>query len=358
MIRLPVSIGEALDKLTILDIKVQKIQNPTKRAFCQQEYDILHEELQSYVEKHGFYYTLLRNVNLSIWEMQDDIRERPNPQKCVDILDKNDMRFRIKDIINYSVNSYLREQKGYQKRRALIIGHLGLGDHIGMIGAVRYIAMQHDETVLVCKKQNAENVRAFFADNPTITLWTVDGMYIYGEWPMHNERGEIVRYDMSEWTNIYRSGFYKSPNAGFEDLPRPFYVDMGIDPEVRHTYFYIPTSDNAKSLYEKVREQSYIFVQQKSSSHLTKLVTWDTNEILTIDPNVNMYPKEHMWYSLAQACVDQPFLDYIELIKHANEIHTVDSSFYCISCYLPLEAQVKRCYARETGAFIPTYTFN
>lgn len=358
MIRLPVSIGEAIDKLTILEIKCKRIRDETRRQHCQTEYDLLYEELKDYVNNLPFYYKQLYTVNDEIWVMQDTIRACPDPQKCVDILDKNDMRFRIKDVINRAAKSYIREQKGYPARRALVIGHMGIGDHIGLIGAVRYIAMQHDETVVVCKRQYATNVQSFFADNPTIKLWVVEGGYLQGKNPSETERGECVEYDSEDWTTVYRSGFYKLPHSGFEDLPKNFYIDMGIDPAVRHTHFHIPNTENALAMYQRVRTQPYIFVQQQSSSHFTELVTWDKDEILTIDPNVNLYPNDHPWHILAQSFVNQPFIDYVELIKHAKEIHTIDSSFYCLSCYIPLEAEVKRCYSRETGAFIPTYDFS
>lgn len=358
MIRLPVSIGEAIDKLTILDIKCKRIEDPERKGHCKIEYDLLQQELKEYVDSMPFYYKQLYTINDEIWLMQDDIRARPDPQKCVDIVDKNDMRFRIKDVINQSVRSYIREQKGYPARRALVIGHMGIGDHIGLIGAVRYIAMQHDETVVVCKRYNGGNVQAFFADNPTIKLWLVDGPYLLEKYPSNTQQGEVVVYNPDDWTNVYRSGFYKLPNAGFDDLPKTFYIDMGMDPAIRHTHFHVPVSATAKDLYETIRNEPYIFVQQRSSSHMTDLVKWDINEILTIDPNINLYPSDHIWHDRAQMFVNKHFLEYVETIKHAKEIHTVDSSFYCLSCYLPLDAVVKRCYARETGAFIPAYDFS
>ena len=338
MIRLPVSIGEALDKLTILDIKVHKIEDPVKKDYCKQESDLLREELRPYIEKCGFYFKLLREVNLEIWEMQDSIRERPDSQKCVDILDKNDMRFRIKDIVNRAAQSAIREQKGYPLRKALIVHHLGLGDHIGMIGAVRYIALQYDETHVVCKPTNIDNVRSFFADNPTIKI--------------------VLEPESPTYTRVYRSGHYTASPQLYTDLPSCFYRDMGIDPQIRHTYFYIPTTPAAVDMYAKLADIPYRFVQQTSSSHTAQLVTWNIDNILTLDPNTNLYSSDHPWHALAEMCVNRPFLDYTETLKHAEEVHTVESSFYCLACYLPLEAKIKRCYARESGIFIPTYTFN
>lgn len=340
MIRLPVSIGEALDKLTILDIKVEKIQDPKKKDYCRQEYDLLYGELQPYIERNTFYFKLLRDVNLEIWNIQDTVRENPDPQKCVDILNKNDMRFRIKDVINRSLQSTIREQKGYPMRRALVIHHLGLGDHIGMIGAVRYIALQYDETHVISKPNNLENVRSLFSDNPTITVVC--------------EPNSEANY----YTNIYRSGCYCQSPHPYTDLPSCFYRDMGMDPQIRHTHFYVPTTSGANEMYKMLSGVPYRFVQQTSSSHTTPLVTWNIDDVLTIDPNTNLYPKDHRWYSIAESCVNKPFLDYTKVIAHADEIHTVESSFYCLACYIPLDAKVKRCYARETGAFIPKYTFN
>jgi hypothetical protein len=355
MIRLPVSIGEGLDKLTILDIKVQKIQDAEKKAHCQYEYDLLWNELKEYVSSCEFYYNRLRDINLQIWEMQDDIRSRPDPRKCVDILDKNDMRFRIKNILNQTAGSAIQEQKGYPTRRALFIGHMGLGDHIGLIGAVRYVATQYDETVVVCKSRNAENVASFFADNSTIKLWIVNNPYVRD--PGDTWAGEAVLFDPTMYAAVYRSGFYAHPREGFDDLPKNFYRDMKIDPSIRHTYFHVPITPGARELFEHVRDVPYIFVQQTSSSHSTELVTWDINTILTIDPNTNLYPEHHEWYVLAQRFVNQKFIDYTLVLQNAKEVHSVDSSFYCLACYLPLKAEIKRCYSRETGAFIATYDF-
>ena len=69
-ISLPVSLGEALDKLTILDIKLQKIQDQ-RRQDVQKEYDLLDTTLISYRQKYAYYYKLLKEINLEIWDLQD-----------------------------------------------------------------------------------------------------------------------------------------------------------------------------------------------------------------------------------------------------------------------------------------------
>lgn len=352
MITLPVSLGEAIDKLTILDIKCSRIR---ASEASQRERDILREKLGTVLDTFAYHYGLLKRVNEEIWDMQDEIRAMsvPEGQKCIDILNKNDMRFRIKDAINTLSKSYIREQKGYAPRRALFLGHLGLGDQIGLNGAIRYAALLHDETYVVVKKTNFATVSAMFADTPSIKFIQVHDAYrLPGA-----TRNEAVEYDPSDFVTVYRSGFFVEAPQPMDDLPSCFYRDMKLDPAIRHTYFHIPRTESEDALYAPLRDKQYRFVQQKSSSHFTPLITWSIDDVLTLDPNVNVYPEGHPFHELAQTFVNRPFLDYRIVLEHADEIHTVDSAFYCLACYVPTQARVRRCYARETGAFIPSYSF-
>jgi hypothetical protein len=120
---LPVSIGEALDKLTILDIKLEFIKD-NRRNLVQIEYDALYEKLQFYVDNNNEYYKLLKQVNLDIWYMMDILRDSNITDdkyiiQCKECIEANDMRFRIKNKINISSNSLLKEQKGYNVLRVI-----------------------------------------------------------------------------------------------------------------------------------------------------------------------------------------------------------------------------------------------
>jgi hypothetical protein len=265
------------------------------------------------------------------------------------------MRFRIKDAVNKLSQSVLREQKGYAPRRALFIGHLGLGDHIGLNGAVRFIALQYDEVVVAVKYLNLNAVKAMFADMPSIKFIAINGGYLTS--PTPTSRGECFVYNPDDFTTVYRSGFYTHPRNEMDELPHCFYRDMGFDPSIRHIYFNVPRTGSAASLYEPLKDIPYIFTQQKSSDTFTPLITWDKDATLTIDPNVNSYPEGHRWHNIAQRFVNQPFMDYVLVLENAAEIHTVDSSFYCLACYLTLKSTVRRCYARNTGVLIPEYKF-
>lgn len=97
IINLPVSLGEALDKLTILDIKMMKITD-SRLDDVKKEYSLLYEKLKDHIDQYKFYYNTLKQINLSIWEMQDDFRYNNGDKTtlCFKIIEDNDRRFRVK----------------------------------------------------------------------------------------------------------------------------------------------------------------------------------------------------------------------------------------------------------------------
>jgi RimJ/RimL family protein N-acetyltransferase len=117
VVYLPVSYGEALDKLTILEIKLNKITD-NRRLDVEKEYFQLYDVLKDLIAKTKEHYDKLKDVNLSIWIKQDIFRDTNNidiKQKlCIEIIEENDERFRIKNKINTILNSSLKEQKGYK----------------------------------------------------------------------------------------------------------------------------------------------------------------------------------------------------------------------------------------------------
>ena len=124
MLTLPVSVGEAVDKLSILDIKYKRLQEDSKKVECQKEYNELLPLVKKYTEQFPFQYKVLKMINTDIWGMQDSFRKTPDYHVCQEIIKKNDMRFRVKDSINQLTNSELKEQKGYTKTKALLLIHL------------------------------------------------------------------------------------------------------------------------------------------------------------------------------------------------------------------------------------------
>ena len=118
MITLPVSLGEALDKLSILEIKLDMVKDD-RRNDVKVEYDLLYAILKEYISDS---YTLLKTVNLDIWNLMDRIRIKCSDEEymtlCKETIEANDVRFRIKKKINK--NSIIKEQKGYEQTKILV----------------------------------------------------------------------------------------------------------------------------------------------------------------------------------------------------------------------------------------------
>ena len=176
-ISLPISIGEALDKLTILDIKLNKISDDRRKDVAK-EHATLHNILKSHITPCQFYYSILKNINLGLWEIQDEFhdstKEDRNVEICKQILLDNDRRYRVKKKINNLTKSALKEQKGYSIKKVCIFGHLGLGDHLMMVGATRYLSTCYDEVNVICKKQYVLNLELFYADDVSIYIVGVE----------------------------------------------------------------------------------------------------------------------------------------------------------------------------------------
>ena len=123
-LRVPVSPGELIDKLTILEIKLERMSDPAKKANVAKEFDVLSEELAKSV-RHSAELTqlhsALKQVNETLWVVEDDIRDCERAQdfgpKFIELARSvyriNDRRAELKKEINLLLNSDLIEEKSY-----------------------------------------------------------------------------------------------------------------------------------------------------------------------------------------------------------------------------------------------------
>ncbi len=121
-----VSIGELLDKISILDIKKDKIKDETSLKHILNEYKILKEEYDNKVkndDKLSKLYTSLKEINSKLWVIED---EKRLCEKNADFGDEfiklsrdvhflNDERAKIKLEINIHTGSKIKEIKEYTK---------------------------------------------------------------------------------------------------------------------------------------------------------------------------------------------------------------------------------------------------
>jgi len=79
--KIEVSVGEVFDKISILEIKSEKISDPIKSSYVHNELQVLQNTINEYsIEIPVELYTKLKEVNLKLWETEDIIREREASQ--------------------------------------------------------------------------------------------------------------------------------------------------------------------------------------------------------------------------------------------------------------------------------------
>jgi len=119
-----VSIGELLDKISILEIKQVKIKDPEKLKFINNEHSILKNQLENNVksdEKLDSLYQSLKEINAKLWVIEDDKRQCEKDKDFGDKFIKisrdvhflNDDRAKIKLEINNHTGSTIKEIKEY-----------------------------------------------------------------------------------------------------------------------------------------------------------------------------------------------------------------------------------------------------
>ena len=119
-----VSVGELLDKISILEIKKEKIKDPEKLRFINEEYGVLKDQFNKNLksdEKIDSLFNSLKEINSKLWVIEDNKRlcEKNSDfgQQFIklsrDIHFLNDNRAKIKLEINNHTGSKIREIKEY-----------------------------------------------------------------------------------------------------------------------------------------------------------------------------------------------------------------------------------------------------
>ncbi len=119
-----ISAGELIDKITILEIKSEKISNPEKLAEVDKELNSLKETVKKYIPdqtKIAKFKIDLKNINLKLWDIEDAKRIAEKNKKfnedfielARNVYKFNDKRANIKLAINIALESNIKEVKSY-----------------------------------------------------------------------------------------------------------------------------------------------------------------------------------------------------------------------------------------------------
>ena len=123
-ILIEISVGELLDKISILEIKQDKIKDPEKLKFIKEEHSILDDQLKKNIksdEKLNNLFSSLKEINTKLWLIEDEKRQCEKEQNFTDQFIKlsrdvhflNDNRAKIKLEINNYTGSRIKEIKEY-----------------------------------------------------------------------------------------------------------------------------------------------------------------------------------------------------------------------------------------------------
>ena len=239
-IKLEVSIGEALDKLTILDIKKDKIANVNNKADVVKEYNYLYNELKDFITKNNYYYSILKKVNLEIWDLMDIIRTPIDKEKyyllCDMTVNLNDSRFLVKKKINALSESNLIEQKGYKKRCINIAINADNNIFILFVGAIRYYSLFYDEVFVYIK--NIQNYNNEFID-PYINVLPFTAI--------EPNVGSNVGSTVEPTVNVHNHDYVIVSMTG---------ENINIDKNITHTYFInkIKFDEISNNIYKETND--------------------------------------------------------------------------------------------------------
>ena len=125
IISTPVSLGELVDKLSILHIKNINIKDDEKLKLIREEFDLLNKTLNDHIKRDDIqkYLDSLIEINSKLWVIEDDIRDcernKNFDQKFIDLARSvyftNDKRSEVKLDINKNFGSTIIEVKSYEE---------------------------------------------------------------------------------------------------------------------------------------------------------------------------------------------------------------------------------------------------
>ena len=229
--------------------------------------------------------------------------------------------------------------------KCVCIGHnTGLGDHIFMSGAVRYIARQYDRTFVLCLRERLDHIEFLYRDNPSIVPKVMPGSRrcserhksadaIYSQLKKRFSVEKIYgfQYNRKRWKDWHKR------EVSFVNMQ---YDAIGVPREERLKSFYIERNRNKEQALSKEATPSgeYAFVCRQWSDGIA-----NTNKVDTGLPLVISCAKTKLIF------------DWMGVIEGAKRIYTVDTSFFHLTKSMKLSQRKFYLHSRGTIAIGEDY---
>jgi FkbM family methyltransferase len=165
-----ISIGELVDKYSILDIKTKKITDEIKLNEVNKEKDKL-SDATHFITNNAYFYKLLLFINNEIWNLTDNIKKMKVTDSeyatiSYDIFNYNQIRFRLKKYFNVLNNSQIKEQKSYSDSTIHVVIN-EIEELIFKIEEINYLCISYDNVVFDTN-DNIKQIITNLFKNPNI----------------------------------------------------------------------------------------------------------------------------------------------------------------------------------------------
>jgi hypothetical protein len=223
-------------------------------------------------------------------------------------------------------------------KNLIVAHHLGLGDVFCISPAIRYLCKKYENVYVFSKSEYFENTLKLYHDVDNLSIIEIeDSIY-------------AINYfidNFKEEKEVYKCGIYKNnDDLGKYKLPDIFYEQINIPVKVSSTHFNIDDEVIDDTVYNRVKEFEYIFVNAKSSgtNHIHELKKIIPNDRLILNPNYNHYKESDEYYEIAQQVINLPLFSYVNIIKNAKEFYGIGHLFSILGKFLCNEESKKVIY--------------
>jgi FkbM family methyltransferase len=193
-----ISIGEIVDKYSILEIKSSMVTDKYKLDEIEKEKTKLSHALD-YINSNKFFYKLLLYINKEIWNLTDRIKQMGDinieyAHLANQIFNNNQIRFRLKTYFNILQNSQIKEQKSYSENTIQIV-ITDIYELIFKVEEINYLCVTNDNIIFDTNNDTIQVISNMFK-NPSI---------IYNNTSMIEKKIFLKDFSLISNTDIYSS---------------------------------------------------------------------------------------------------------------------------------------------------------
>jgi hypothetical protein len=246
------------------------------------------------------------------------------------------------------------ESVSMQKSKNVVFcSHMGLGDALLNVGIINLLLKFYENVHYFCKREYIFNISTMFAGKPIQLIpidtndfrqiilnmssfnWNaIDCIFAGTMKTIHPSLKSVIR---NEHFNEYKRRFGTNMNEKtlYQHIGY-IHSDVGVKWDVCLKYYDVHIPVESTLHYQQIQHYMIMFMHEIASTEsnvdFSNTINWYMNlpNYIIICANRNVYPVGHSMHSIAQSFVNLPFMFYYDTIRHASDIHVVDSCFACI----------------------------